>query len=324
MNCKKIKKYWLDYAEDNLPPELKKEIDAHIKNCDICQKNLVLTRLENSILKDTSNIPEIRPDFTENLLKMVDSFEPEKNSESSSFKNSKAPIYALTAVITCIIFILLIPGVNSYIKTLFINEKVQISDIKNNPSSSQTKKEKLVSLNQVKLEQTADLKKEFRSTPAEPKDQITMTSSCIDDKVQNGTTYSQPDDEKIPETRIKNSKTPNNKPPLWNLTGLPEEYILKKAEQTANNEAVYIYFDTQTQNLITIKLVLIPDEVKSSSRSLPTSSISSENVATFGNENNNYITKIKVFNNEKYNLTIEGTVNSQELKSIAENIKIDK
>ena len=71
MNCLLCKKHMYRYYDDELSPQLKLKIDRHLEACTSCRFQYDLTQMENQVLGDTSEIPEIAPDFNSRVMNAI-------------------------------------------------------------------------------------------------------------------------------------------------------------------------------------------------------------------------------------------------------------
>ena len=61
MDCRELSSQIEDYCDDSVSPQTYLKISKHLKECPTCQQLYQLTRLENEVLRDTSDIPPLSP-----------------------------------------------------------------------------------------------------------------------------------------------------------------------------------------------------------------------------------------------------------------------
>ncbi len=79
MNCLLCKKHMYRYYDDELSPQLKLKIDLHLEACTSCRFQYDLTQMENQVLRDTSDIPEISPDFNSRVMNAINPGETKRS-----------------------------------------------------------------------------------------------------------------------------------------------------------------------------------------------------------------------------------------------------
>lgn len=73
MDCRELSSQIEDYCDDSVSPQTYLKISKHLKECPTCQQLYQLTRLENEVLRDTSDIPPLSPDFTSRVMESIGS-----------------------------------------------------------------------------------------------------------------------------------------------------------------------------------------------------------------------------------------------------------
>jgi len=73
MDCRELNSQIDDYCDDSVSPQTYLKISKHLKECPACQQLYQLTRLENEVLRDTSDIPALSPDFTARVMDSIGS-----------------------------------------------------------------------------------------------------------------------------------------------------------------------------------------------------------------------------------------------------------
>ena len=73
MDCQELSKHIYEYCDDSVSPQMYLRVKKHLKDCPSCQQLYKLTRLENEVLRDTTDIPALSPDFTSRVMGSVGS-----------------------------------------------------------------------------------------------------------------------------------------------------------------------------------------------------------------------------------------------------------
>lgn len=71
MDCQELNNQIFDYCDDSVSPQAYLKISKHLKECDSCQQVYQWTRLENEVLRDTSDIPDLPADFTPRIMAAI-------------------------------------------------------------------------------------------------------------------------------------------------------------------------------------------------------------------------------------------------------------
>ncbi len=103
MDCRELNNQIDDYCDDSVSPQTYLKISKHLKECPACQQLYQLTRLENEVLRDTSDIPDLSPDFTARVMESIGSV----RRKPGIFYNRKAWYsgMAAAAVVALILFV---------------------------------------------------------------------------------------------------------------------------------------------------------------------------------------------------------------------------
>lgn len=73
MDCQELSKHIYEYCDDSVSPQMYLKVKKHLRDCPSCQQLYKLTRLENEVLRDTTDIPALSPDFTSRVMGSVGS-----------------------------------------------------------------------------------------------------------------------------------------------------------------------------------------------------------------------------------------------------------
>lgn len=71
MDCQELNSQLFDYCDDSVSPQVYLKVSKHLKDCPQCQNLYQLTRLENEVLRDTSDIPALPADFTPRVMSSI-------------------------------------------------------------------------------------------------------------------------------------------------------------------------------------------------------------------------------------------------------------
>lgn len=313
MNCNKADKLLLDYIEDNLPPNIKAEIESHLANCILCKKNLALTRLEKSLLSDTSDIPQLNNEFTRQVIEKIKTFPPSFENKTASRK----PIYALSALAACLIMVLVL----HYIP-LGTDKTDSIKSSRIAMEQNKAVYDKAAVLKPSKDEDNHP--KHFKSASSADKPENTKDNSVYHkiDSRDTISVYSGVNTENENQFIVKSSEVIQPETPSENmlnikLTGLPDDYILQKTEQTAENNIRYFY--SNNDNTIVIEIWPLRDEARLAAKSFSPYPTEAEN-----NIDNNSVSTIKKLEDKTYNISISGNIQAEELNRILASIEIKK
>ncbi len=73
MDCRELNSQIDDYCDDSVSPQTYLKISKHLKECPACQQLYQLTRLENEVLRDISDVPALSDDFTARVMESIGS-----------------------------------------------------------------------------------------------------------------------------------------------------------------------------------------------------------------------------------------------------------
>ena len=73
MHCREVNKNIYAFYDGTLAPNLSAKIALHLDECEPCRNHSRLIWMENEALKDTSDLPDLRPDFTAMVINSLGS-----------------------------------------------------------------------------------------------------------------------------------------------------------------------------------------------------------------------------------------------------------
>lgn len=100
MNCQHYRDIMFDYFEAELSSTEREDINLHLQNCEYCRRQYELTRLENQVLHDTYDIPEIDDAFNLKVMSMIKAGAGHQQ-KPSAFKKKRfrwLPIYSKATI----------------------------------------------------------------------------------------------------------------------------------------------------------------------------------------------------------------------------------
>lgn len=86
MNCQQADEHIYAFCDNTLASQLRTDLEEHLKECDLCQKKVNLTFMENEILKNPEEVPVLPEEFTKRVIKKI------QNSESATAPHSNKSI----------------------------------------------------------------------------------------------------------------------------------------------------------------------------------------------------------------------------------------
>lgn len=101
MDCQELNNHIFDFCDDSTSPQMYLKISKHLKDCPHCRAVYQLTRLENDVLRDTSDIPALPDDFTSRVIGSV----PSLHRGPALLRNHKLWYGGLAAVAVVALFL---------------------------------------------------------------------------------------------------------------------------------------------------------------------------------------------------------------------------
>jgi len=130
MNCQLCKKQMYSYHDGELAAQLMLDIERHLAQCSSCRFQYDLTRQENEMLRDNSDIPELSFDFNQRVLNAInlDAISPFEDYQPIAMVKTRRwqwlPIYTKAAVAVVLLALCIyIPGIKYGTKDEIIAQK---------------------------------------------------------------------------------------------------------------------------------------------------------------------------------------------------------
>lgn len=325
MDCKKVNQLLLNCSEGSLSPDINEQVEKHIKECEFCQKNLTLTSLENLMLKDTSDIPELSGQFTYSIINQIKNFQNTKaNTDIITSQNKKLPLYAVSVLAACFIFVLLVCGMNGHHLIPFQNIAInKNASVKQQDSGERNFKLAKTETDKIHYDKIHYIKKDnsFSSnnelSPNDKSDSPVIAENNEKDSEINTSVEK--------KSALKTSSALQNIiVPDFKLTGLPNYYILQKVNPINENSIQYIYINNNNQQNVTIT-VAITDETVSLDKSFSAASADINNTESLviSNTDTDSASVTKTLDNKIYHISIAGSITAEELSHLTANIQIE-
>ena len=105
MDCRELNSQLDDYCDDSVSPQTYLKISKHLKECPACQQLYQLTRLENEVLRDASDVPTLDPDFTARVMASIGS----AGQKPGLFYNRRFRYGGMAAAAALVLLILFVP-----------------------------------------------------------------------------------------------------------------------------------------------------------------------------------------------------------------------
>ncbi|SHG60493.1 Putative zinc-finger [Thermosyntropha lipolytica DSM 11003] len=310
MNCKEVNELLLDYVEGNLPPYLKNELKTHLENCIRCQKILALTELENSLLKDTSDIPELDEEFTRQVMKKI-ALLPAPLPQRAVIKKFISTLAALAACLLVAFMLHYAPWTP--------DKENNIKDVRMAMDPKGTAY--LSKADSLKSQEGAKYFHEDTSSkisaPA-PKEGEAFSAASTGD---NSTVYSGGKEEvKMSSAKSGQKINPENYSVITDIkiAGLPADYVLQTSRQIDENRVQYVYTN-HNQNTITIEISLPYAEDKMAAKNfMSADTLQEKSSQTIS------LTDVKSLEDKAYKVTITADLPAEELNQLLSSIELVK
>ena len=73
MDCQSLDRLIFSYCDNNLTPKKRLAVEEHLQKCLSCRHKLDLVILENELIKEAADIPQLSESFTGDLMMLIDS-----------------------------------------------------------------------------------------------------------------------------------------------------------------------------------------------------------------------------------------------------------
>lgn len=73
MNCRDLEKLIFSYCDNKLTPQKRMLLEKHLQKCPSCRNKMNIVVLENELIKEAADIPELSETFTGDLMMLIES-----------------------------------------------------------------------------------------------------------------------------------------------------------------------------------------------------------------------------------------------------------
>lgn len=348
MNCQHYRNIMFDYFETELSSKERDDINQHLQACEFCRRQYELTRLENQILQDTGDIPEIDDAFNHKVMNMIKAGAV-NNQEISARKKPRyrwLPAYSKAAAAAVLLLACLsVPAIlpqfqdNGVLEQAGLVEKsdpLTAGDVTGNNTKSLMKEmdgeRNLAQLNDsANLEVPLVLKNDpvvnntpSSALPQSEADGVRLQSIPVGGKTEMQT-YGQVDQSETSRALkfgLRFVAPSADKPILYNT---PSNFALKETKHVCENQVQYSYEDPDTQQNFMVNIAPVePDAGKAAAddqsalKAKEPKTIEMENLASFQNQSK----RIIEHNGLKYQIIITSSMEKEELDRITEAISL--
>lgn len=323
MNCQQVTRYIWDYCDHKLSPELGAAIESHCRVCPHCSQHLQLTVLENEALKNTSELPELSPGFTDRVMKNL----PERDfalgkkpviSRLRSLSGRKRFMAASTAILGVLLVLLVVPGINHTGIIEFTQQSVAP------PAPSQPEEQKYAGiLGNAAIMNQANTTREV--APSEEKMEPSPSKSSSEDPEPSPPPAAYSTDSSSVSRGTTVNETASS--PGWAEApysiSLPGTYNLVNISTTPDNLLIYNFVQDKTDIVVDVIVSQVDDHKagKGPLEAPSPGSISESNKSTVkalrDQSSNSEISWTVMSGNALYRLTLNGNLSPQELALLA-------
>jgi hypothetical protein len=280
MDCQQFYKHLWGYADHNIPKSLEKTLDKHCLECEDCARAYRLTVIENSVLQNKSDIPDLAEDFTAKIMNTVyQNHNQDKSISLNNWKHFVKKVSAITAplmVVACLLLVFYFYGIP------INSDNTQLADVNTESpqedftGSNTPEDEKIIpdagDAAEIKVANNA------RSAPVDSfdkTDSFQQNSEPEPSAVSDYNNVSPTDEPNKPEpSRSTNSTL---LPPDFSdyplPVNLPEKYTLSQTINTNEQNLIMIYGIAATEENFSLQISKIDDLS-------PESPISTESAST--------------------------------------------
>jgi hypothetical protein len=328
MNFLHYRKHMFNYFEADLSPLLKEEIEQHLQQCASCRRQYDLTRMENQILQDTSNIPALDAEFNGRVMNLIAN-SGEHSAAIMSSGNPRRyrwrPVYSQAVVAVALLAICFyIPGMiperqgdQALQRTVSpIQSHASVpEDVQQNPM-----KAKVAYAGNLKISNNLDKCESPEILQSSPEVQTAPLPTT--DQQLAGSGFRANSLEPTRSVQPESSTTKSAYAGSIGLQNIPVKFILLHTNQLAENQVEYSY-GTQdgSQNLLI--RVLLPDHAKEAAIAY--------NLSTVPPAVNNLNNTVSIISESKreieldgksYQLVVSGNFSQEEIDHLANNISL--
>ncbi|MGR6835762.1 anti-sigma factor family protein [Syntrophomonas erecta] len=361
MNCQLVDNYIYAYCNGTLSPHLQKELETHMAHCQTCKNNYQLTRMENEILQDISNIPNLSEDFTGRVITAIQTLHPcaDLDTKNTRHYSKQFPwkniLLGSVAAVVILLFFVMVPGLTDVYSTRVADKGNALLDFTTpadeRKSMPETSKETIARKTDSKKEvppiavttdalssESPDLNRDESHSPNlpsldSPRGKTFNTIAIMADKEAVGSSSSRMVAEANkqftgPRSRLLNLY-PANLPSAYQLVQImadeEEEISFKFADNQNSTMVITIAVhpdDTNADTAEMLYMASVPGEVTSSSEP-PKTSISPKTAPLYmDNTTQPGYTWVTVQSGQTYTVTLKGDLSYEKLAKLATMIQI--
>ncbi|MEA4925788.1 MAG: zf-HC2 domain-containing protein [Syntrophomonadaceae bacterium] len=138
MNCGEVSAKIYKYCDGEVSPQEHANISLHLDKCPVCRHMCQLTLMENDILREKEDIPELSPEFTSLVMNSLPSRVHTLKNSGCKFRNLKATLWlGSTVAAAAILLFLYLPQLNM-IESLFLHSNKSSYQEQNSASTTLT------------------------------------------------------------------------------------------------------------------------------------------------------------------------------------------
>ncbi len=344
MNCLHCNKHMYNYYDGELSAQLKLEIDRHLSECPSCRFQYDLTLMENQVLRDTSAIPEVSPNFNKQVM---DSITPEKLpslpdnvlviSKEKRLAFRWSSVYTKSAIAVLLLALCFyVPG---FITGGQNHQKLANNNIapkmKLNTSADDTAITAGNGGNGIQQVESSQQIKSQVSLNGNP----SIKSSSIDGYGDTRAAAPQPQqDASIPQPYLVSRMAPceagrsdrkeSNPDTLsistLSLKNIPEKYTLVNKVKTIENQIEYSYQSEDGAETINIQLITSPSPAQIISSEASSEKVSQPMMSFAAPAVTENVSREILVGEQKISVQVSGNISSDELNNLADQIVISK
>ncbi len=292
MDCQSLDRLIFSYCDNNLTPKKRLAVEEHLQKCFSCRHKLDLVILENELIKEAADIPQLSESFTGDLMMLIESrygsTAPRDDNKDlpASIQGKKKANWGImrSRIAIAAVFLLVFLGASFYLESGLID----IAD-KTNPNTplvpitlkQDTPKESILS-GQGKSNKSvikSELKEDVAKSPEHSNVQeIKTTQSQFDtSSEQNGqlSAHSTTTQTRLADNRglqeanrgkLSTSSVYDEETNMLLPSGLPESYQLIGASQGTED---YSFSYKKIDNGVELKITVTPKPKQDSSQDIP-------------------------------------------------------
>ncbi len=138
MNCREVSEKIYKYCDGEVSPQEHANISLHLDKCPVCRHMCQLTLMENDLLREKEDIPELSPEFISLVMNSLPTRANTLKSRGGKFRHLKATIWlGSTVAAAAILLVLYLPQL-SMIESLFFHSNKSSYQEQNSASITST------------------------------------------------------------------------------------------------------------------------------------------------------------------------------------------